>query len=95
MLSLARNGGMQNRPRVVSLAWSWASGSSNMQVDRLNEELQRAWRKLEQQPGGLHCIDMLVQLRQHIDFGIWLWGHAYGRGAGAPYGSSPECGICA
>lgn len=37
-----------------------------MQVERLNEELQRAWRKLQQQPGGLRCIDMLVQLRQHI-----------------------------
>ena len=32
-----------------------------MQVDRLNEEIKRTWRKLEQQPGGLHCIDMLVR----------------------------------
>lgn len=33
-----------------------------MQVERLNEELQVEWRKLEQQHGGLHCIDMLVCL---------------------------------
>ncbi len=42
-----------------------------MQVESLNEELQHAWRELEQQPGGLHCIDMLVQPRQHININ---WG---------------------
>ena len=32
-----------------------------LQVEQLNREIARAWEGLRQQPGGLHCVDMLVQ----------------------------------
>ena len=31
-----------------------------MQVGELWKELGQAWKKLEEQPGGLYCVDMLV-----------------------------------
>lgn len=32
-----------------------------LQVEQLNSEIARAWDVLRQQPGGLHCMDMLVR----------------------------------
>ena len=32
-----------------------------LQVEQLNREIARAWEGLRQQPGGLHCVDMLVR----------------------------------
>ena len=31
-----------------------------LQVEQSMEELSHAWRKLQEQPGGIDCIDMLV-----------------------------------
>ena len=32
-----------------------------LQVEQLNRDIAHAWEGLRQQPGGLHCIDMLVR----------------------------------
>ena len=36
-----------------------------LQVEQLNREIAHAWDGLRRQPGGLHCIDMLVRENAH------------------------------
>ena len=40
-----------------------------LQVEQLNREVAHAWEGLRQQPGGLHCIDMLVQKSLSLNSG--------------------------
>ena len=43
-----------------------------LQVEQLNSEIAHAWELLRQQPGGLHCMDMLVRILSPLSSGLIL-----------------------